>query len=196
LPGTLREQLAAATESLDDRSEDVETSDTEVNRIPQRRQFRTGRRGKIVVSKTHDSLSVLTRQDGAVRGHLVEDAQCFFGLKTYPQGDGRVRLDLTPEIEHGAMKQQWVQQNGSLMQRMGRDRLVLDNLRIVATAAPGQVLLISTTAEGKGLGQHYFLETAGGTLERTLLLIRLAQTQHDDLFAPEQMTAPLATPAE
>jgi hypothetical protein len=196
MPTELVEQFAAVTTSLDDRSEDVDTSDTEVNRAPQRRQFRAGRRGKIVVSKTHPSLSVLTRQEGAVRGHLVEDAQCFFALKVYPEGDGRVRLDLTPEIEHGSLKQQWSWQNGAMMQRMGRDRLVLDDLRVVATAAPGQILMISSTPEGKGLGQHYFLETAGGAVERTMLLIRVAQTQHDDLFAPERMTTPLTTPVE
>ena len=32
--------------------------------------------------------------------------------------------------------------------------------------------------------------------ERRLLLIHYAQTQFDDLFAPEQTSAPLATPGE
>ena len=36
----------------------------------------------------------------------------------------------------------------------------------------------------------------GSAVERRLLLIRFAQTQFDDLFAPEQTSAPLATPGE
>ena len=32
--------------------------------------------------------------------------------------------------------------------------------------------------------------------ERRLLVIRYAQTQFDNLFAPEQTSAPLATPGE
>lgn len=196
LPPILRERLASSANSLEDRSEDIATSDAEVDRSARRKQCRAGRRAKIVVSKTHDNLSVLTREGGAVRGRLVEKAQCLFALKPYPQGDGRVKLDVTPEVEHGELKQQWVGGNGTMMQRMGKDRIVLDPLRIVTTLAPGQSLLLSATAEPHGLGDHFFVETAGGTVERSLLLIRVAQTQHDDLFAPGALPSPLATPVD
>ena len=197
LPVKLREALdAAASQALEDRSEDVATSDTEVNRAQRRLQCRTGRRAKIVVTKTHPKLPLLTIEDGQIRGNELSGAQCLLALKPYPQGDGRVRLELTPEIEHGEMKTQWVGQEGSLMQRVGRERLVLDRLRSEATLALGQVLVVSATSEVKGVGERFFTEPAGGTVERTLLLVRVAQTQLDDLFAPEQIPAPLATPAD
>lgn len=197
LPQKLREALdAASAQALEDRSEDVATSDTEVNRAQRRLQCRTGRRAKIVVTKTHAKLPLLTIEEGQIRGNELTNAQCLFAFKPYPQGDGRVRLDMTPEVEHGEMTTRWVGQEGSLMQRVGRERLVLDRLRSAATLALGQVLVISTTSEVKGVGERFFTEPAGGTVERTLLLVRVAQTQFDDLFAPEQIPAPLATPAE
>lgn len=196
LPAVLRERLAEPANSLVERSEDIDTSDVEVDRTARRKQCRAGRRAKIVVSKTHESLSVLTSEGGVVRGRLVEKAQCLFALKPYPQGDGRVKLDMTPEVEHGDVKQQWVGGNGTMMHRMGKERIVLDTLRIVTTLAPGQSLMLSATGDARGLGDHFFVETAGGTVERTLLLVRVAQTQHDDLFAPGALPAPLATPVD
>jgi hypothetical protein len=196
LPTELRAALDAAASEQEERAEDIDTSDTQTSRGQRRLSCRTGRRAKIVVSKTHPSLAFLTQNDGSVSGSVLENAQCLLALKPYPQGDGRVRLDLTPEIEHGELQNRWAQQDGSLMQRIGRDRVVLDRLRTVATLSAGQVLLLSTTPDVKGLGEHFFSETAAGRVERTLVLVRVAQTQWDDLFAPGQITAPLATPTE
>jgi hypothetical protein len=196
LPTELRAALDAAASQREERVEDTDTNDTQTDRSQRRLSCRTGRRAKIVVSKTHPSLAFLTQEDGAVRGNVLENAQCLLALKPYPQGDGRVRLDVTPEIEHGELKTRFVGQEGTMMHRVGRERVVLDRLRMVANLAAGQVLVISTTPDIKGLGEHFFSETAGGQVERTLLLVRVAQTQWDDLFAPEQLAAPLATPGE
>jgi hypothetical protein len=196
LPTPLRVALDAAAAETDERAEDTETSDVEVSRSQRRVQCRTGRRAKIVVSKTRPSLAFLAQEEGYVRGQVLDSAQCLLALKPYPQADGRVRLDVTPEIEHGELKTQWVGQEGSMMQRVGRDRMVLDRLRSSATLPAGQVLVLSTTPDVKGLGEHFFSETAAGRVERTLLLVRVAQTQWDELFAPGQISTPLATPGE
>ena len=196
LPDELRAALDEAANVLEERAEDVSTSDVEVNRAHRRLTCRTGRRAKIIVSKTHPSLPLLQNDDGQISGQNLSQAQCLLALKPYPQGDGRVKLDITPEIEHGEMKTQWVGQEGSLMQRIGRDRLILDRLRLEAMLSLGQVLMISAGDDVKGAGENFFTETAGGRTERTLVLIRVARTQWDDLFAPEQISAPLATPGE
>jgi hypothetical protein len=196
LPGALRAALEGAANLIEERAEDIGTNDTQTDLKQRRLQCRTGRRAKIVVSKTHPSLSFLTLEEGRVHGNVLEYAPGLLALKPYPQGDGRVRLDLTPEIEHGELRTQWVGQEGSLVQRVGRERVILDRLRSVATLRAGQVLVLSTTPDLKGVGEHFFSETAGGRSERTCLLVRVAQTQWDDMFAPEQFSAPLATPAE
>jgi len=83
-----------------------------------------------------------------------------------------------------------------VVQQTSQDRLILDRLRFEAMLSPGQSLLISTTPEIKGLGEHYFSQQASGAVDRRLLLVRFAQTQFDDIFAPAQTSAPLATPGE
>jgi hypothetical protein len=196
LPPTLRRQLDARPNILADRSEDIDTSDIEIGSGKQRIPVRTGGRAEILASKTYPTLAVLLSEDGQVRGHQLSQAQCLFALKAYPQSDGRVKLDLTPEIAHGEHKSQWVRSDAAMMLRTGRDRLVLDRLRIEARLSPGEWLAISTTEEIKGLGEYFFAESAGGMLERTTALVRLAQGQADDLFAPGRTSAPLATPGE
>ena len=197
LPSELRAALDAAANQLSERAEDLDTNDTETDLKQRRLQCRTGMRTKIVVSRTRPSMSFLTLSEGSVTGKVLENAQCLMAMKPYAQGDGRVRLDLTPEVEHGEFGSKWVGgQQGSMMQRLGRERVILDRLRSVATLTPGQVLVVSNTPDIKGVGEQFFSETAGGRPERTLLLLRVAQTQWNDLFVPEQFSAPLASPAE
>lgn len=196
LPARLRERLDAKENDWEVRSEDVARSDVGIGGGKWHLQVRTGRRRKILASKTYPTLSVLLCEDGQVRGHQLREAQCLLSLRTYPQGDGRVKLELTPEIEHGDVRNEWGSSEGTWVQRVGRERLVVERLRLEAWLAPGQSLLVSTTRESKGLGDYFFAETAGETVARTALLIRLAQTQLDDLFAPEQISTPLATPGE
>jgi hypothetical protein len=197
LPTELRAVLDAAAGQLEERAEDIETNDTQTNLKHRRIQCRTGKRAKIVVSRTRPSMSFLTLDEGRVHGSVLEDAQCLLALKPYAQGDGRVRLDITPEVEHGELRSGYASAGqGSLMMRQGRERVILERLRTVATLSAGQVLVVSNTPDIKGVGEHFFSETAGGRAERTLVLLRVAQTQWNDLFVPEQFAPPLATPAE
>jgi len=196
LPEKIRALLNQKVDTGAARADDINAGDVEVDRQTRRVQCRTGRRTKILCSKQFPELSLLTYDGGSVRGQMLEKAQCLFSLKSYPEGDGRVRLDLLPEVEHGEFRQHWVSGEGTLMQRSGRDKLALEQLRMSLTLAPGQMLVVSAGEQPKGLGEHFFVESIGGTPSRSLILIRLAHTQHDTLFAPDLTPPPLATPGE
>lgn len=196
LPQKIRQLMDNQQQTADKRSEDLDVGEVEVDRQSRRLQCRAARRAKILCSKRFEQLSLLTLDNGAVRGKNLQQAQCLFSLKPYPQGDGRVQIDLLPEVEHGELKQQWVVGEGTLMQRVGRDKVSFDALRISQLISPGQMLAISAAEQPRGLGEHFFVESVGGTPSRSLLFVRLALTQQDNLFAPELSAAPLATPGE
>ncbi len=196
LPPKLREILDQNAGSLLAQAENAVESQSESSRGDRRIQCRAGRRAKLITSKSFDSLALLTQESGTVRGWPLTQAQCLFGLKVYPLGDARAKIDLVPEVEHGEMKTQYVGREGTVMPQLARERVVLDSLLLRATLSPGHVLLVSTTPEAKGMGQHFFVEQTGAAQVRTLLLIRLAVSQHDDLFAPDQLARPVATPSE
>ena len=195
LPSQLRELLDAKPSTLEDVSEGV-ASDLDIGGNRQHLPVRAGHRSIIKASRVHPTLAVLLSEEGNVHGHQLSDVRCIFSLKPYPLGDGRVKLGLTPEIEHGESKTRWTGGEGMLIQQTGQERLILDKLRIDAVLSPGQSLILSGTSEIKGLGEYFFSQPAVGTVERRLLLIRFSQTQFDDLFAPAQTSAPLATPGE
>jgi hypothetical protein len=196
LPAPLRERLDAGQGLVAEDKEDGAASDAELGGGRRHLQIRSGRWKKIFASKTYSTLPVLLNEDGHVSGHQLSQAQCVFTLKAYPQGDGGAKLELTPEIEHGEEKSQWAGSEGTLVLRTARPKLSLDRLRMEARLSPGQWLILSTTRETRGLGEYFFLGSPGAAAERTSVLIRLAQTQLDDLFVPEQTSAPLATPGE
>lgn len=196
LPTKLRELIDNPVGDALEQGQDADADGGEVGGSRRHLQVRTGVWKKIYASQTHPVLAALLQECGTVHGHQLTTAQCMFGLKTYPKGDGRVKLDLTPEIEHGELKPKWVRSEAQLVTSVARDRLLIDKLRIEAVLSPGQWLLISTTPDIKGLGEDFFVESPSGATQRTLLLVRLAQTQFDDLFASEQTSAPLATPGD
>lgn len=193
LPQELRNLVERTTKELAQApaGDDVTAAETASLSRQRRLQVRAGRRGKVVVSTTLPSISVLAKDnDGRVHGESYRDAQCLLSLKAFPEGDGRTRLQLTPEIEHGDLKNRWVPVDGALVQQVGKERQVYDRLQIDLHLAAGQTLVLGPTEDVSGLGQHFFTLT-NPTPRHTLLLVRLAQTQQDDLFQKEQKSAEL-----
>ena len=185
----LPEELRKLVERTADESQAAPSSETmrgeDSPSMSQRRlQMNTGKRAKVVVSPTFPVLSVLSIDDSRrVVGQQFQQAQCLFSLKAFPEGDGGTRVELTPEIEHGEVKNRWVPVDGALVQQIGKDRHVYERLRLDFHLSPGQTLVLGPTLEPCGVGQPYFSQEQP-TQRRVLLLIRLVQSQLDDLFAP------------
>ena len=197
LPGSIQQLLDERTGVVESLVNAAGTSGTEPVARRERRQIRAGRRAQIVASHTvHASLVALYRDDeGAIRGDTFEHAQCVFSLISHPTGDGRVQLELTPEVQHGQPRQGWVGHEGAFRWDAERERRVFERLRIEAMLSPGQTIVLSSTHDAVGLGGQFFTPDPKRQESRRVLLIRLAQTQFDDLFAPDRMIAPLATPS-
>lgn len=146
---------------------------------------RAGQPAKIVaVPKEQDQMAVLQTEDGYVRCLAFQQAQGVFVLRAFPLGDGRVRIQLTPTIEHGVLRNQYVGGDQSFMLQAGRDTHAFEDLRMENLLSPGETLAITKTLDAKGLGSHFFAADAATSSSGSVMLIRLAQTQQDDLFSP------------
>lgn len=179
LPPNLQRLLDNPTEALDVATQDPEKLADDVTSRQYRLQSREGVRTPIAASSNIEKLHVFVNEDGALRGETYQLAQCMFSVRTYPQGDGRVQLEVVPEIEHGQPVNRRVGQEGIWRLEFSRDRKIFDALRLEVVLSPGDVLAISATPEPLGLGQSFFVK---GPQQTTMLLIRLAQTQKDELF--------------
>ena len=67
------------------------------------------------------------------------------------------------------------------------------SLRLRATISPGETLVLGGDIQPAGLGRQFFFESTASGERHHLLLIRVAQTQLDDLFAPETENGPIVS---
>lgn len=161
-----------------------------------RLQCRNGKPKQIVMTKDYPQLSWIIDEDGYKKGESREMAQCVFRLRAFPKGDGRVQIDLVPEIHHGQPKPSFDVAAGSYATVMARDKVVFDQFKLSADLVLGRTLVVSCTPDALGLGSRFFTEPETKNSESKILLIRLAQNQIDDLFAPDQILSPIATPTD
>lgn len=191
-PDLLRERIQKPLEPAagDDTTVGTQTAASQIRR---ELHCRGGQKCEIVASTKRDAMVVLMKENGQARGETYQQAQCRFTARAMPQDDGRVRLELLPEIHHGEHKQRYVGGDGMFRLEVGQQAKVFRELLLSANLAPGQTLMLSGTAETMGLGRHFFTEGEGSQLQRKLLLVRLAESPANDLFAPETKAEPLAT---
>ncbi|MBI2477785.1 MAG: hypothetical protein HYV60_03790 [Planctomycetia bacterium] len=196
LPIELQELMASTGRAQPSPSSESSLAES-ATALYRRLQNRAGEPSElIVVPEIAESKVVLFSEEGRVRAEAFHEGHALLVVRGYPSGDGTVRVELVPKIEHGDVKHQWVPGNGTFLHDVGREARVFDWLRLSAVLSPGQTLLITGTNEARGLGGLLFLRGSGESSERLLLLLRLAQTQYDDLFAPEQAAEPLVTPLD
>ena len=154
----------------------------------QRLQFRAGQAGQIVMSKSvKENITVITSDAQYAAAERFSQAQCQFQIKTYPQGDGRVRIELIPQIHHGDPRAEFTGQEGAWLLKTQRAVKQYDAVPIEALISPGESLLLSADSHNKGLGRQFFVINDDDEKTNHLLLIRLVHTQYDDLFAPNEI---------
>ena len=148
--------------------------------------LRAGQRGEVIASGTYDQLPVLLRGQGEVCGQTYYQAQGILALTATPQNDGRVKLEAVPELQHDQPRQRWVGDQGILRLEAGKPRRTFDDMALSATLKPGDMLVVTSLADRPGsLGHHFFCES-GDRPQQKVLIFRLSQTQHSDLYKPSQ----------
>ena len=153
----------------------------------QHMQTRAGQRYEIASSSLIEKMPVLVSESGEIRGLSYEQAQGVFSMSIAPQPDGRVQLELVPEIQYGQNQQHWVGDQSIFRLETGRRKRAFENLKLTAVMGPGAMLLLGSQPNRPGSLGHYFFSESDGRDDRfdqKLILMRLGQTQHDDLVSP------------
>jgi hypothetical protein len=187
----------ALSQLMELKNKPAPTEDTEVMKLNESadgahvmlRHIQTppGQPNPIIASGIYEQLTVLLwNESGRVGGETYEQAQGVFVVKPYPQPDGQVRLEITPELQYGQPKQNFALDpaNGVTRMDFGKRKRSFNELAINATLAPGSMLVMCGLPNRPGsLGYNFFTQKEGKPIQK-LLIIRLSQTQHDDLFDP------------
>ena len=194
LPEHIRKWLEAqqASVALEEKDGAAVVSDVPTQR---RLQCRADRPQFILVCKPRPELVLTRLVDGESLSEEFRDAACELRLNANPQGDGRVRVEVIAGIRHGNPRQRWVGDQGLFRLDNNRECKFFDGTKVEATLVPGQTLLWTAAVEANGIGQAFFADDQVAGLRRKIVLIRLAQTKLDDLFAPQRVSTPIVTPA-
>jgi hypothetical protein len=155
----------------------------------QHMQVRAGRPSEIVASGMYEQLPVLLCESDNVSGETYNQAQGIFNLKVFPLPDGRVRIDMVPEVHHDQPQQRRVEDQGVMRLDFSRPKRVFEDMALSASLSPGGMLVMTSLPNRPGsLGHHFFTENEG-RLEQKVLVIRISQTQHDGLFVtPDELS--------
>jgi hypothetical protein len=156
----------------------------------QHMQLHSGWRGQVVASRTYDEIPLLLRNGNDVIGRPYRLAQGVFNVGAATTGDRRVKLQLIPELHHGEQRQTFVaeSEDGQLRPQSGKQKKVFDSLTFEASLAPEQMLIITSLPQLPGtLGHYFFTEQQADQVQQKLMLVRLDQTRHSDLFVAPKM---------
>lgn len=160
----------------------------------QQMQLHSGWRGELVTSSTYPEMPLLVRRGDGVTGRTFKSAQSVLSVRAVAQGTRRVKLQFTPEVQHGQAEQQFVPEDGVFRPQAGKKKEVFDNLAFEIGLAPGQMLVFTTYPERPGtLGHYFFTETKNGHTQQKAVIVRLEQTKFTDLFStPMIVDAPIS----
>lgn len=149
-------------------------------------QIRAGRRGEIIASSVFDELPLLRVVNGEVCGKTLPKCQAMFSVTPYPEGDGNVRIELVPELHYGDPVRRFSGADGIWKLETSRPRKSFTELTVTPKLAPGDMIVVGALGSKSGtLGRWFFEESNDGVVEQKLLLVRVARSQYDNLFALE-----------
>ncbi len=148
-----------------------------------------GRRSEIVAAAGIAELVLLETTAGQVRGGTFRDATGVFELKVRPAADGRVRLDLVPEIKHGPLQRSVVGTDGMFRMEAGQRRHRRDDLALGVELREGGLLVVGCGSEpGATLGDALLRDRSGERATMRLLAIRPLGKAVDPLFSGDAAT--------
>lgn len=145
-----------------------------------------GRRGEIVTASRVEELVLLEQAGGQVRGGTYRDASPLFAVQVRPAADGRVHVELTPEIRHGPLEKSWVGEDGMFRLESGQRRHRLEELQFALELPRAGMLLVGCGGDGTATAGDCLLRDhdRGGDAAVRLLAIRPLAETVDPLFAP------------
>jgi hypothetical protein len=140
-------------------------------------QMRPHNRVQVQASAVHDAAPIFLATDAGLTGKEFSLVQGQYALKWKPLSQGRIEIEVAPELYHGLPKNQYtVGEGNDLFRQVAKEREVFEQLRIQAPLSAGQMLLISGDGKGGGSLGHFFhtVPSSDGDQHR-LIVIRLTQ---------------------
>lgn len=184
LPEIVRKQLDVT--SQDQTTDALEHAGLAADVDNRMRQLhcRSGKRKELIVRRElTDPLTAITTLNGELQGETFHRATVLFDLRVVPTGANQAEVELIPEVQHGDMKQSFVSTEFGIRPEVRRPRQQWRELSMKLNLRANQVFAVAATLPPKALGTAFFTtKTADQSEQNVVLLLRVADTQVDELF--------------
>jgi hypothetical protein len=159
-----------------------------------------GKRTELVIPHVREEMSLLECVDGLARGKTYHKAECRLALRAFNEADGRVQLELTPELHYGEFKSRVRGSDGMWLWTQERAKRVFHELKLEPIVASGQMFLIASRPDRSGsAGDHFFTDTSGDKPVAMLWVFRVSRAAPDRAFydgPQDDGTAPVSNDQE
>lgn len=145
-------------------------------------QNRDAESQELPVSSVHPEMNWLISTPRGKSAGAGKSVRGVFSIKTFPNGDGSVRVKLLPQIHHGEPRTQIGVFDKSFLFQSQQSIVDLADLATEIELLPGETLVVGATSDVDDLGKLFFGTPGSDQKHQRLVLIRLVQTQWDDLF--------------
>jgi len=186
LPDVLAERLNLKSTEIEPEVHRVITGQSARPRVV-RRVLQLGRREPATIETTllRDSLHVVLGDKEGVSGRSFRQAQPVYTLKAEVATGQRVAVQLTPEIQHGQLRNRYAGSDpGIFLMTPSREREVYEALTLEAELAAGEMLVVGCLPEESGsLGHAFHTLRDSGPTEYKLILVRPVQVPGSEILA-------------
>jgi hypothetical protein len=145
-------------------------------------QNREGKSYDLAVTNVYPEKSWIVHSANGESAGAGKSVRGVMRIKTYPQGDGSVRLTVTPQIHHGDTRTEIGVVDRSFLFQNRQSLVEFDDLKMDVDLLPGETLICGPTSDIADLGELFFGVPGAVPGNQRIMLIRLVQTQWDDLF--------------
>ncbi len=183
VPDALAELLKVTDQRISAEERSLVPLETEQGIVLTFMQPRSGERRDLVTSQTYDEIALLRRVNKQVEGKTFYKAEGRLALRVFSEKDGRMRLELTPELHHGEFKNRVTGSDGIMTWKQERQKQLFEDLQLSATLGPGQMFLLTCLPARPGsIGHYFFTQTGGEKPLEKLYVFRAAQASPDRSF--------------
>ena len=183
VPGALAAVLKVTDRRIEDEQRQLVPMDPEGGVTLRVLHARAGKRIELAIPRVREEMSLLEAIDGRVGGGTYRKAECRMALRAFPETDGRVRLELTPEVHYGEFKSRTRGSDGVFIRTQQRDKKIFEELKLEPALAAGQMLLITCRPDRSGtVGWHFFTDATADKPVAMLWVLRVARAAPDRAF--------------
>jgi hypothetical protein len=192
LPDALSRSLNLQSEMPEGTAERVVTGEIATPKVTRRViQLKQRQPAIIQASEVQPSAHVFLNTENGLQGKSYEQAQGVYSLRTETVPGQQVKLQLTPELQFGELKNRWAgSDQGMIFSTPSRERKAFDQLMISVPIAAGDMFVVTEAGGASGsLGAVFHAERRGDAVEQKLVLIRLLQVPESEILSDASLAA-------